>query len=308
MTKKQKLKQWTAFIDILGYKDLNDNVSSEDEAKELIEFVNSNDKILEFSNSDAIVQSYSKDPVFNLYDYYDVQHAIVSDSIVISFVPKLIKNGINKKYYELHSANALFILLIRIEKIIFNCFSSKGVFLRGGVSDMFCMIDNKNPVAVGRGLMNAAVVESKIAKYPRVAFDDSVLKEKKIISRVSLLSKLMYNFDSIIKKDPKDGIHFLDVLGFNTMRLEPFVAGARNLFFDNPQSYLAAVKISELFFEKHREAIVHSLRDLTIKLENANDEDEKKPFQNAIKKIEWLKCYHNESIKDHHKFGHYNVA
>lgn len=55
-----QLTQWTLFIDMLGYREINGSINSEEKAKEFIEFMETNKKIFEYSDSDEIRERYKK--------------------------------------------------------------------------------------------------------------------------------------------------------------------------------------------------------------------------------------------------------
>ncbi len=126
-----KLLQWTLFIDMLGYRDINGSINSEEVAKEFVSFMEENKALFDFQNHDYFVERYKSYSQFNLYEFYEVKHAFVSDSLIITFYPKEVELLVDVDKMYMHSANALFIITMRLQAFIYNCFSQKGVFLRG---------------------------------------------------------------------------------------------------------------------------------------------------------------------------------
>ncbi|TOK53284.1 hypothetical protein, partial [Vibrio parahaemolyticus] len=76
-----KLLQWTLFIDMLGYRDINGSINSEEAAKEFVSFMEENKALFDFQNHDYFVERYKSYSQFNLYEFYEVKHAFVSDSL-----------------------------------------------------------------------------------------------------------------------------------------------------------------------------------------------------------------------------------
>ncbi len=298
-----KLIQWTLFIDMLGYRDINGAINSEAKAKEFISFMEDNKVGLDFSNRPEVKEKYKRDLSFNLYMYYDVQHAFISDSLIITFTPKEVKTLENNNLKYMHSANALFIILMRLQAIIFNCFSQKGIFLRGGISTKFCYI--KDHFAVGEGLIKAYKAESSLAIHPRIVFSPEVLEDKKLKDSITKLSDIMYGGHNIIKLD-NDGVYYLDYLGYNLSQVDLSVKMISDLAKINPPMYLYNLEQSKLFFQRHSEAIEGKLTELESRKVGLNASQIQK-LQKVIDKFIWLKNYHNSTLLNHEKFAEYIV-
>ena len=298
-----KLVQWTLFIDILGYRDINGAINTEAKAKEFISFMEDNKAGLDFTNRLEVKEKYKKDESFNLYMYYDVQHAFISDSLIITFSPKEVKSlkEVRKKY--MHSANTLFIILMRLQAFIFNCFSQKGLFLRGGISTKFCYI--KDEFAVGEGLISAYKAESSLAIYPRIVFSPEVLQDKQLKDSITTLSDLMYGGHNIIKQDA-DGVHHLDYLGYHLSQVDMRVKMIADSAMKNPLQYSRSVEHAKLFFYKHSKAIENKLIELKARNTGLNS-DELNKLEKVIDKFIWLKEYHNSSLSNHENYVEYVV-
>lgn len=298
-----KLVQWTLFIDMLGYRDINGSINSEDKAKKFIEFMEDNKAGLDFSNREEIKEQYGKDKYFDLYMYYDVKHAFISDSLIIKFYPKDVKSLRNTKKRYMHSANALFIILMRLQVIIFNCFSQQGLFLRGGISTKYCYV--KDHFVVGEGLISAYKAESSLAIHPRIVFSPEVLNDSKLKDSINMLSDMMYGGNNIIKRDD-DGVYYLDYLGYNLSTVDLSIKMVSDAAQKNIHQYLHSVGMSKLFFDKHAKAIEQKLTQLN-KRKNSASGSELKGLEKVIEKFIWLKNYHNTSISKNSQYSGYTV-
>lgn len=291
----KRLTQWTLFIDMLGYKDINGSINSDASAEEFVSFMENNEKKMEATNGLNVIEFYKKDKNFNLYDYYDIDNCFVSDSLILTFKPKEIKRNISENEMISHSANALFIILIRLQKFIFECCSAKGLFLRGGVSNKYCHI--KGRFAVGEGLKEAYEAESSLAKYPRILIHPEVMKNEELIREIRTLERTMYKSESVLKKDKNDGMFFLNYLGYTIS-----TADKKSLVVKNGIKYGGidiGEKTSEVlgYLEVHAEKIEGKIKEFKGKIEGAVDDSDRSGFESVLKKFEWLREYHNDTIK-----------
>ncbi|MFN4056402.1 MAG: hypothetical protein ACK4GU_16200 [Alishewanella aestuarii] len=299
-----KLVQWTLFIDMLGYRDINGDIDSEKKAEDFVSFMMENKKGLDFTNRQEVIEQYKKDQVFDLYMYYEVKHAFISDSLIITFSPKEVEKLKNEKLRYMHSANALFIILMRLQAIIFNCFSSKGIFLRGGISTKYCYI--KDEFAVGEGLIAAYKAESSLAIYPRIVFSEEVLADQQLKSSIDTLSNLMYGGQNIIKRGD-DGVYYLDYLGYNLSTIDLSLRMVLEWAMRDRTQFLSAVTHSRSFFDKHRQEIIKKLETLEAKKVGSNT-DEVLRLDKVIEKFKWLKEYHNISLSKYEAFSEYLIS
>lgn len=294
-----KLIQWTLFIDMLGYSDINGSIDSDDKAKDFISFMSNNKLLLEMV--DDSVESrirFAKDTVFNLYKYYDIKKAFVSDSLIITYIPKHVNEPELPGLVEMHSANTLFIILGRLNLFIRNCLEKKNIFLRGGISNKYCYV--KDNFAVGEGLIEAYLAESKLAVNPRIILHPEVTKNSLLMEKLSFLANEIYNGNSIIKED-SDSLYFLDYLGYVISFADASIpmiekAAGKNLgqFFINKQE-------ATNFSKKHAEVIAKKLRELNQRLEQEEraHPDRVEKTKSIISKFEWLKNYHNSKLDGH---------
>ncbi|WPC30957.1 hypothetical protein [Acinetobacter towneri] len=142
-----KLLQWTLFIDMLGYKNINGSIDNKEKALELINFMKENAEIFQAQDSSKRKILYSQEE-FNLYEFYEPKYCFVSDSLIISFEPKEIKRKEKfKNEFVRHSANVAIIIMMRLVVFIFKCYQEKNIFLRGGISNKFSYIDGSIAVS-----------------------------------------------------------------------------------------------------------------------------------------------------------------
>ncbi len=52
--KYNKLLQWTIFIDMLGYRDINGKIDCDEKAEDFIKFMNSNIEMMSAQDSDSL--------------------------------------------------------------------------------------------------------------------------------------------------------------------------------------------------------------------------------------------------------------
>jgi hypothetical protein len=301
-----KLTQWTLFIDMLGYREINGNINSEEKAKEFIAFMELNRKIFEFTDSEDIKAKYAKDEFFNLYKYYDIQSAFVSDSLIITYHPKEVDEVLPTGIPSMHSANALFIIAMRLQTFIFNCFSEKGIFLRGGISNKYCYI--KNNFAVGEGLIEAYLGESKYANNPRIVLHPALENNAELMEKIEFISKKMYSGRSLIQKDADD-LYFLDHLGYAITTIDTDIPMISALARTKPIHYASLCKSVSDYTRRHADAISRKFSDLNEKLSQlAPESEEAKVIKSVISKFIWLKNYHNSKIDKHELLSKYKIA
>jgi hypothetical protein len=193
-----KLERWTLFIDMLGYGNINGTIKNEQEAAEFIAFMKSNVAFFEEQDREDMKKMYAGE-AFDLYKYYEIKVLFVSDSLMISYTPKEVDEEIKEQSRLLHSANALFIILQRLQIYIYNCMNEKKILVRGGISNKFTLIDSQ--FAVGEGIIEAYQLESKKATYPRIILSEDIINNEGLMKCVNLISKAMYRIESIIEKD-----------------------------------------------------------------------------------------------------------
>ncbi|MBR9754746.1 hypothetical protein H2O77_02455 [Cobetia sp. 4B] len=271
-----KLKQWVMFIDMLGYSQLNGKVVNEEKADALISFMNRLQEHLEISLDNNILRNGYKGQAFNFFEFYSVEYACISDSMVITFVPKEVNEPYDEKKYMYHSANALFLLCMRSMKLIVECFKEKGIFLRGGLCEGFCKIDGS--FAVGEGLVKAYKNESQIAVYPRIAVDKNIYSNKRLMAVLNDLCNKMYYQLELVKKD-YDEAYYLDWLGLLLAQGDPRSPSLNSL---NIEEQIKASRFSRCIYKVHRKSLIGALDRVT---NNSNAK--------VMDKYNWLVKYHN---------------
>lgn len=280
-----QLERWTLFIDMLGYGQINGSIENRDQAVAFLAFMKSNVALFKDQDSDDVKAMYARQQ-FNLYKYYDVKVLFVSDSIMISYYPREVNEVITEKQRNLHSANALFIILQRLQILIYNCMNEKNILLRGGVSNKFSLIDDQ--FAVGAGIIEAYQLESKKAKFPRIVLSNDIIENQVLFTAVRYLSLFIYQMENILVVDD-DGIYYFDYLGFN---IRCALQGGKNV---------QNLAIYDAFIMRHKETVefhIEKTRKLIEKIETADSVDQQALIEQnrVLDKYMWLKGYHNTKI------------
>lgn len=280
-----KLERWTLFIDMLGYGQLNGSIKNRDEADTFLAFTKSNVAHFKNQDSEQVKAMYAAEK-FDLYKYYDVKVLFVSDSIMISYYPKEVEQLMSEEERNLHSANTLFIILQRLQILLYNCMNEKKILLRGGVSNKFSLIDDH--FAVGEGIIEAYQLESRKAIFPRIVVSDDIVANQVLFAAVRYLSLLMYGMENILEKD-NGGAYHLDYLGFNIRCALQGGINAQNL-----ATY-------DAFIMRHKETIefhIEKTQQLIdkIRLTEPVNQEVLKEQSRVLDKYTWLKGYHNTKI------------
>ncbi|MFZ4875978.1 hypothetical protein ACL9RI_12905 [Janthinobacterium sp. Mn2066] len=291
-----KLIQWTLFIDMLGYRDINGSIDSDASAQEFVSFMEGNQALLELTDAPHVKEQYRNNKEFNLYEHYDINNCFVSDSLIITYKPKETSEPYNEKKQLMHSANALFIIAMRLQTFIFKCYLEKGLFLRGGVSNKYCYV--KDRFAVGEGLIEAYQTESSIAKYPRIVIHPAVEENSGLMKMIDFLSDNMYGGNSILQRDDVDGQLFIDHIGYAIATVNkriPMIKAAADRNLDMYLIHLDSVKNQ---IQRHAEQIEKKLLELHTRIEaSGNDQASRSVLESVVKKFEWLKKYHNTKVQ-----------
>lgn len=258
--------------------------------------MNSNKEIFENQNNNPDIEEYYSKSSYNLYEHYTITFAFISDSLIVSYTPNLNKD-FNEDTALRHSANSLLIILQRLRLLIYKCALEKKIFLRGGISNDYFYINGN--FAVGKGVGSAYIAEIQ-AKYPRVILADDVVKNKKLMRSIDLLSKMMYNVSFI--KDDGDGVKYLDFNTFGRISLDaksgnPYVI--KNAVSD-PENYLETIQCEGGMLRAYKEAIEFQIKKALI-LKNATLVEEQRLYKSLKEKYLWLSNYHNNSCEEFSK-------
>lgn len=278
-----KLIQWTLFIDMLGYRAINGEIKSDKDALDFVSFMDENKSIFESQDNELIQKSYFNES-FNLYDFYDIKKAFVSDSVIVTYFPKKDLEPDQEKMLFFHSANAIFIITMRLQTFIYNCLL-KGIFLRGGISNKYCYI--KDEFVVGEGVIEAYQAESEDAKYPRIVFSKSVFENKKLLSAYKMLDKGMYNESGLLTQD-SDGIFYINYLNYAITSLNVNLPPKTRHSYESSPFYKKQQEFTLAFIHNHQNMIKRKIK------ESKNNNDNR-----VLSKYLWLKEYHNTTVKNH---------
>ena len=169
--KKRELKyenRLVAFIDILGFKDIVKQSEKDPSKIQLLYSVLNYLKNWEVSENwnlskVEIEEDAQKRGVENFDITRKTNSTSFSDSIVVSVK---VDNNVNEMASTLIT-NLAYIGAILIEK---------GILFRGGLT-IGNIIHKENGTVFGQGLIEAYILESNNAKYPRIVLSDKLLKE-----------------------------------------------------------------------------------------------------------------------------------
>jgi len=301
-----KLTQWTLFIDMLGYRDINGAIDSDDKAEEFVSFMQANREIFSATDSQRVRDQYAKNNGFDLYKYYEISSCFVSDSLIITYKPKEVDDLDNEDLAFMHSANALFIIAMRLQAFTFHCYSEKRLFLRGGISNKYCHV--KDNFAVGEGLIQAYLAESKIAIHPRIILHPEIQKNEELMEKIDFIAKVMYRGRSILQKDDDDGIYFIDHLGYAVSVIDKKNPMIGISALKNPMQYLLSLESVDRYIARHAESVMNKIQELEEKtIYLADNPKELAKVQSVIDKFVWLKNYHNRSISGHDFLAKYSL-
>lgn len=274
-----KLKQWVLFLDMLGYRQHNGGINDDKKAIDFIAFMEEVKEVVYKSTDNQILRDGYKGQSFNFYDYYHVEFACISDSILISFVPKEFSWKVSSKQYYMHSANALFLLSMRIMSVIYKCFHEKGIFLRGGVCAGYCKVQGS--FAVGEGVGRAYKAESETARYPRIAVDESVFDDAKLMKELRYLCSIMYKDLKLISRGG-DGVYYIDWLGLLAAQGNPSSPSVKRAGLEEMQRASLATRD---MFEAHQMALAKAVKKFGGS-----------PSKRVREKYDWLVGYHNIKV------------
>lgn len=201
--------QWTYFLDVLGYGAEQKKIDTQEKADNFMEFMKVNKSFIEFQ--DGMNKDFYSDKEMNIYDLYEMKSVFISDSFVLTAIPKD-KEFEDDEYYHL-SSSIVMELTFQIFAFIENILDEKEFTIRGGISNKFTDIDTESSLAVGQGLIEAYKLESKDATVPRILLSQDISDDKKLMSYFETHSKRYGENFSIFSKDTDD-FYYLNYLGF----------------------------------------------------------------------------------------------
>lgn len=172
-----KLIQFTFFVDMLGFGNKVGRIDNQEKADKFIEFMETNKNLFTaYSEKDTL----DKSKLVNIPNFYEFNYSFISDSIIISFIPKILKEKLSEEFYYKHSASLFFIMVSRVISLLFIACKEHKILFRGGISTKFSYI--KNEFVVGEGLIEAYKLESIEAKYPRILLSKELSNQKNLWS------------------------------------------------------------------------------------------------------------------------------
>ena len=171
-----KLIHFTFFLDMLGFGNKIGGISNEESAKEFVDFMEENKKI--FTIFTEIDKGRDKKLV-TVINYYKFEYTFISDSIVMSFVPKEFTPHIPTELYYRHSASLFYSMVNRIIGLLTHLLTKHKILLRGGITKKYAYI--KNEFVVGEGIIEAYKLESSEATYPRIILSKEVTQDSQLM-------------------------------------------------------------------------------------------------------------------------------
>lgn len=156
-----------AFIDILGFKEIIRQSEQDTSRIALVHSVLEYLKELETSDNWTLhLLEIEEDAQKRDVDNFDVKNKInttaFSDSIVVSV---RVDSNVNEM------ASTLIVNLAYVGSLLLE----KGILFRGGIT-IGNIIHKENGIVFGQGLIDAYMLETKSAKYPRLVLSDKLIK------------------------------------------------------------------------------------------------------------------------------------
>lgn len=273
---------------MLGFGNKVGRISDQDKANKFMEFMEQNKKIFEVWIE--IDKKRDKKSI-SIINYYDFKYAFISDSIVMSFVPKIFTPPIQSSDYFRHSANLFYLMVNRIVTLMTNLLLNHQILLRGGISTKFSHIQNE--FVVGEGLIEAYKLESKKAVVPRIIFSKEITDSSSFMEALKFTSNKLYNNSRLIKRDV-DGYFYIDYIGYmisqtedNTVRIKIHLQHLSKLQYEKKK--ISDLIVNNSFFELHKQAIQSMYKFLELK--KGTEE-----YTHIYQKCEWIKKYHNSHM------------
>ena len=177
-------EHFVAFLDILGFKQLITH-SSCDEIYNIFETIHNN-------SSDKLIYNGVE-----IGAYQQIRHMILSDSVIL-YIP----SDIEDSFY------ALITVCRKLQTTLAN--RENPILLRGGIAkgNLYC----DNGIIYGDGLTNAYLLESNLAKFPRIIFTGDTLEAGKRIAKY-VVSDLEFRIEYILDDDMLYMIQIYPVFG-----------------------------------------------------------------------------------------------
>lgn len=171
------VKRWVAFLDFLGFRELVAEIEKDPQKAEAL---------LENLRSPRQIYDHLAPHFTQLGKHGALRITGFSDSIVISA---------GHPYLVIHIANSFYALAM-----------SLGLFIRGGIAVGTLYHDDE--VVLGSAMIRAYLLESQVARVPRVVIDDAVVESLEGL-RTADGQELRPFVESIVSTGD-DGFRFLD--------------------------------------------------------------------------------------------------
>ena len=280
---------FTFFLDMLGFGNKIGHIDNMEEAEKFIDFMknNKNDSHdwLEYSEENDTYED-----AISIPNFYEFKFAFISDSIVISFVPKNQKKTLSQEEYFEYTAFLFHLMINRINTLMVNLLDKHKILIRGGISQQFSHIDNE--FIVGKGIVEAYKLESEKAIYPRIILSKEISGNSRFMDAMKKISNKMYNGKRLLKRDT-DRYFYIDYLGYIFLTNE-VIKNHKEIPEQLYEEYREVIngqgKYIDSFCQLHKEAI----EDIYLFLQSKKESNS---YANIEKKYKWIKNYHNSLMK-----------
>lgn len=201
---------------------------------------------------------------------FEVDAIAFSDSIVRS-IPLL--SEANKR----HPTGLLYYELLDLAWIQGCLVYEDGVFLRGAITDGDLFLDGG--IVFGPALVDAYVMESQHAKYPRILVNDSVIELLK--THHHLLGSWQHDFETDLNYVNGltcidfDGKRFIDYLGVSEWESDEFYV---------------------TMLGQHCDEIAKAAREIYEQIEAEESPERLKKLHEVLSKYHWAASYHNAIV------------
>lgn len=135
-------------------------------------------------------------------------------------------------------------------------------------------------------MLDAYINESKRAIYPRIVLSKSITDNADFIDSFNYISTRIYGKDTFLKNDG-DGIYYLDYLKYAIRTVKTSMLGN-----------LDAMRTISSYLTIHQETIIKKLIEINNQISKENSPHTLIKLEKVKDKIEWLKNYHNECVKE----------
>lgn len=160
-------EHYIAYMDLLGYKTFF--IDYPDKVEEFLSFINA-----AIQNATDYIGKLNISPILSSLGNIEFKYKVFSDNILICL----------EALDESADQARLLVLLKLVADIQRNFIIRYGLFLRGGITKG--PLSFNDSFVFGQGLIDAVILEEKIAKYPRIVINEAIYSQ---LNNIQLYSK-----------------------------------------------------------------------------------------------------------------------